>query len=90
MPAVTVDDLTALSRAAGARARGHRSPGSERDDRSRGFEGEGFPVRRAFAGVDGDLTHSSTWIRWVRSSTPPASPKARLGTRIADSRRSRT
>jgi quercetin 2,3-dioxygenase len=52
MPAVTVDDITALDRIP--------TPGPEarlRRVRSittapRGFEGEGFPVRRAFAGVD--------------------------------------
>ena len=53
MPAITVDDITVLPRIPGpdptlARERPVRSvtvaPG--------GFEGEGFPVRRAFAGVD--------------------------------------
>jgi len=55
MPAVTVDDLTVLPRL--------REPGLA--DRSRsvwqvttapaGYEGEGFPVRRAFAGIDMSL-----------------------------------
>ena len=53
MPAVTVDNILALPRVpvtdAGrqhprASDLGHHGP--------RGFEGEGFPVRRAFAGVD--------------------------------------
>src|SRR5437667_11808546 len=52
MPAVTVDDLLVLPRLP--------EPLSEHTDRAvvsltsapRGFEGEGFPVRRAFAGVD--------------------------------------
>ena len=52
MPAITVDDITTLQRlpqvASTATPRRVRSvttaPG--------GFEGEGFPVRRAFAGVD--------------------------------------
>ena len=52
MPAVTVPDLTVLPRIAVDSQRG-----TERDVRSitsapSGFEGEGFPVRRAFAGVD--------------------------------------
>lgn len=52
MPAVTVPDLTVLPRVAV-----ERQPGTERAVRSitsapSGFEGEGFPVRRAFAGVD--------------------------------------
>jgi quercetin 2,3-dioxygenase len=52
MPAVTVPDLTVLPRVA--------EPGPEVAQREvlalttapRGFEGEGFPVKRAFAGVD--------------------------------------
>jgi quercetin 2,3-dioxygenase len=53
MPAVTVDDLLTLPRvpapdAATTRDRGVRSITTA----PRGFEGEGFPVRRAFAGVD--------------------------------------
>ena len=52
MPAVTVEDVTALPRlekpAAGAVIRPVRSVSSAPS----GYEGEGFPVRRAFAGVD--------------------------------------
>ena len=51
MPAVTVDDLSALPRLevpAGAR----RRPVVSVTQAPSGFEGEGFPVRRAFAGVD--------------------------------------
>ena len=53
MPAVTVDDLLTLPRVTpapwdAARARAVRSVTTA----PRGFEGEGFPVRRAFAGVD--------------------------------------
>ncbi len=53
MPAVTVDDLLTLPRVTPAprdvaRARSVRSVTTA----PRGFEGEGFPVRRAFAGVD--------------------------------------
>lgn len=52
MPAVTVDDLLTLPRIA--------EPAGEAPDRGvrsvttapQGYEGEGFPVRRAFAGVD--------------------------------------
>jgi quercetin 2,3-dioxygenase len=57
MPAITVDDITVLPRIPTLEA--VHAP--ERSIRSvttapRGFEGEGFPVRRAFAGVDlGDL-----------------------------------
>jgi redox-sensitive bicupin YhaK (pirin superfamily) len=53
MPAITVDDITVLPRIADpdpltARQRAVRSVTSA----PRGFEGEGFPVRRAFHGVD--------------------------------------
>ncbi len=53
MPAVTVDDILSLPRLA------LPDPASTRErpvlsvtDAPSGFEGEGFPVRRAFAGVD--------------------------------------
>jgi quercetin 2,3-dioxygenase len=53
MPAITVDDISILPRIATpdpvhARERPVRSVTTA----PRGFEGEGFPVRRAFAGVD--------------------------------------
>jgi redox-sensitive bicupin YhaK (pirin superfamily) len=51
MPAVTVEDLTVLPRVAapaGGAARAVRSLTTAPS----GYEGEGFPVRRAFAGVD--------------------------------------
>jgi redox-sensitive bicupin YhaK (pirin superfamily) len=52
MPAVTVEDILTLPRldeaGPGARPRAVRSVTTA----PRGFEGEGFPVRRAFAGVD--------------------------------------
>jgi len=50
MPAVTVDDLLSLPRLPGPGA--EERPVLSRTDAPRGFEGEGFPVRRAFAGVD--------------------------------------
>src|SRR5205823_6789101 len=53
MPAITVEDITALDRLdpidpAGTRLRRVRSVTSAPS----GLEGEGFPVRRAFHGVD--------------------------------------
>ena len=53
MPAITVDDITTLPRIPAAdpvhaRARAVRSVTTA----PRGFEGDGFPVRRAFHGVD--------------------------------------
>ena len=53
MPAVTVDDLTVLPASARPRARATPcGPVAQVTTAPRGFEGEGFPVRRAFAGVD--------------------------------------
>jgi redox-sensitive bicupin YhaK (pirin superfamily) len=50
MPAVTVEDTTALPRLS-APAGARRRPVVSVTDAPSGFEGEGFPVRRAFAGV---------------------------------------
>jgi redox-sensitive bicupin YhaK (pirin superfamily) len=60
MPAITVDDLTVLPRL--------KSPGLGEQPRAvwqvttapTGFEGEGFPVRRAFAGID--MAHLDPFI----------------------------
>jgi redox-sensitive bicupin YhaK (pirin superfamily) len=52
MPAVTVDDLTVLARLDQPPADAAPRPVMQVTDAPRGFEGEGFPVRRAFAGVD--------------------------------------
>ncbi len=53
MPAVTVDDLLTLPRVAAADAALTRDrPVRSVTTAPRGFEGEGFPVRRAFHGVD--------------------------------------
>ena len=51
MPAVTVEDVTALPRIPESRSAGQRPVRSVTTAPS-GLEGEGFPVRRAFAGVD--------------------------------------
>src|SRR3954454_15865768 len=53
MPAVTVDNILVLPRVAGADpATSTQRPVSSLTTAPRGYEGEGFPVRRAFAGVD--------------------------------------
>lgn len=52
MPAVTVDDLTALPRVTSAVPGSRPRPVRSVTTAPRGFEGEGFPVHRAFAGVD--------------------------------------
>lgn len=52
MPAITVDDLTVLDRLPVPGLGDTVRPVKQIIDAPTGFEGEGFPVRRAFAGVD--------------------------------------
>jgi quercetin 2,3-dioxygenase len=52
MPAVTVDDLTALPRTAAPAPGAVQRPVLSITIAPEGLEGEGFPVHRAFAGVD--------------------------------------
>ncbi len=55
MPAVTVDDLTVLPRVTSGVPGATPRPVRSVTTAPRGFEGEGFPVHRAFAGVDLEL-----------------------------------
>ncbi|MGH3355370.1 MAG: pirin family protein [Nocardioidaceae bacterium] len=55
MPAVTVDDLTTLPRIATPSPTATYRPVAGVVTAPQGHEGEGFPVRRAFAGVDMSL-----------------------------------
>ena len=52
MPAVTVDDLTVLPRLRAPGLGDVPRPVWQVTTAPQGFEGEGFPVRRAFAGID--------------------------------------
>jgi redox-sensitive bicupin YhaK (pirin superfamily) len=52
MPAVTVDDVTALDRIPAPSPQARQRRVRSVTTAPSGFEGEGFPVRRAFAGVD--------------------------------------
>ncbi|MGH3386663.1 MAG: pirin family protein [Nocardioidaceae bacterium] len=52
MPAITVDDLTVLPRIPAVETTADRRAVVQIVTAPQGFEGEGFPVRRAFAGVD--------------------------------------
>jgi redox-sensitive bicupin YhaK (pirin superfamily) len=52
MPAITVDDVTELPRLLGVSGSAVIRPVRAVVTAPGGFEGEGFPVRRAFAGVD--------------------------------------
>ncbi|HWJ80631.1 MAG TPA: pirin family protein [Nocardioides sp.] len=52
MPAITVDDLTVLERIASPGLGDQPRPVRSVTTAPQGYEGEGFPVRRAFAGID--------------------------------------
>ena len=52
MPAITVDDWTALPRVTAATTQTEDRAVVSVTTAPQGYEGEGFPVRRAFAGVD--------------------------------------
>ncbi len=52
MPAVTVDDLTTLTRLPEPGLGDQPRPVRQVATAPQGYEGEGFPVRRAFAGID--------------------------------------
>src|SRR6188508_1362366 len=60
MPAVTVDDITTLDRIAAPAVEARPRPVRSVTTAPSGLEGEGFPVRRAFAGVD--LAHLDPFI----------------------------
>ena len=52
MPAITVDDLTVLNRLKTPGLGDQPRPVVQVSTAPQGYEGEGFPVRRAFAGID--------------------------------------
>ena len=95
MPAVTVDNLLALpkvpdSHVTGADAHALR-PVRSVTTAPTGYEGEGFPVRRAFAGVSmADLDPFIHMDQMGEVEYPPVSPRGRRGTRTAGSRPSPT
>ena len=92
MPAVTVDDVGALERVDPVdRAAATARPVLSVTDAPSAFEGEGFPVRRAFAGVD--QRHLDPFIHMDQMGEVeygPGSPRARRGIRTVGSKRSPT
>jgi redox-sensitive bicupin YhaK (pirin superfamily) len=60
MPAITVDDLTVLPRLTRPGLGDQPRPVWQVASAPSGFEGEGFPVRRAFAGID--MAHLDPFI----------------------------
>ena len=91
MPAVTVDNILTLPRVTQPTPDAVSCPVLSVSTAPKSFEGEGFPVRRAFAGVD--MARLDPFIHMDQmgeSSTPPVRRAAPAGTRTADSRRSPT
>ncbi len=91
MPAVTVENPLTLPRlpepAAGTPGRKVLAV----ETAPSGFEGEGFPVRRAPAAIKPEYLDPFVMMtRWARSTTRRASPRGRPGIRTAASRPSRT
>jgi quercetin 2,3-dioxygenase len=90
MPAVTADTI-ALPRLSSVAADAVERPVVSVTTAPSGFEGEGFPVRRAFAGVD--LAALDPFVHMDQMGEVDyarASPRAPPGTRTAASRRSPT
>ena len=79
MPAITVDDILVLPRVAEPdRATAIDRPVASITTAPSGFEGEGFPVRRAFAGVD--LAALDPFIHMDQMGTVDWEPGAAKGT----------
>jgi len=76
MPAITVEDVTVLPRI--ATAGGQERPVRAITTAPQGLEGEGFPVRRAFAGVD--LAHLDPFIHMDQMGEVDYAPGEPKGT----------
>ena len=91
MPAVTVEDPLVLPRLNMGPADAIDRPVKSVTTGPTGFEGEGFPVRRAFGGVDlADLDPFIHLDQMGEVEYPRESPRERRGIRIAASRPSPT
>lgn len=92
MPAITVENPLTLPRVtAPAAESAARRPVLAVSTAPTGFEGEGFPVRRAFAGLD--YRHLDPFIMMDQMGEvdyAPGEPKGTPGIRTAASRPSRT
>ncbi|MGZ6545157.1 MAG: pirin family protein [Actinomycetota bacterium] len=78
MPAITVDDITALRRLPQVEQTATRRRVRSVTTAPGGFEGEGFPVRRAFAGVD--LTELDPFIHMDQMGEVEYAPGEPKGT----------
>ena len=78
MPAITVDDLTVLPRLREPGLGDQPRPVWQVTTAPSGFEGEGFPVRRAFAGID--LQHLDPFIMMDQMGEVEYAPGEAKGT----------
>ncbi|HEU5320022.1 MAG TPA: pirin family protein [Methylomirabilota bacterium] len=78
MPAITVEDLTQLERVPAVEEAARRRRVRTVTTAPGGFEGEGFPVRRAFAGVD--LTELDPFIHMDQMGEVEYAPGEPKGT----------
>jgi redox-sensitive bicupin YhaK (pirin superfamily) len=78
MPAITVDDLTVLPRLKTPGLGDQPRPVWQVTTAPQGFEGEGFPVRRAFAGLD--LAHLDPFIMMDQMGEVEYAPGEAKGT----------
>lgn len=91
MPAISIDNVFALPRLPRPDAAAVDRPVRSVTTAPAGLEGEGFPVRRAFAGVDlRALDPFAHMDQMGKVSTPRASRRELPGTPIAASRQSPT
>jgi redox-sensitive bicupin YhaK (pirin superfamily) len=78
MPAITVDDLTVLDRLHEPGLGDQPRPVWQISTAPQGYEGEGFPVRRAFAGID--LQHLDPFIMMDQMGEVEYAPGEAKGT----------
>jgi redox-sensitive bicupin YhaK (pirin superfamily) len=78
MPAITIDDMTVLPRLKTPGLGDQPRPVWQVTTAPQGFEGEGFPVRRAFAGID--LAHLDPFIMMDQMGEVEYAPGEAKGT----------
>ena len=87
MPAVSVDDFTTVPALPDVGQDARIRPVRSITTAPAGFEGEGFPVRRAFAGVNlADLDPFIHMDQMGEVDYGPGEPEVRRGIRIGASR----
>jgi hypothetical protein len=87
MPAITVDDILVLPRVPGPDVTQAERKVASVTTAPAGYEGEGFPVRRAFAGVD--LPRLDPFVHMDQMGEVDYGPGEPKGTRVASAPRVR-